>query len=101
MGTASRAESLTRVWIVNQDMQVPGGCCPDLPDSVYMTEEDAMARVKVLAERCEEGWKDLEIRRITDEPDDIEIEGPTHYHYRAYIVGSIPLLHPGETLEGF
>lgn len=63
--------------------------------SLNMTEEDAMARVKILAERCEEGWKDLEIRRITDEPDDIEIEGPTHYYYRAYIVGSIPLLHPG------
>lgn len=75
-----------KVYIVNQDMSVPGGCLPDLPDSAYINIEDAYRRIDVLFDSTLECWQDIKNIHVTkDLPDDKSLEGDEHYYFRTYI----------------
>lgn len=75
-----------KVYIVNQDMGVPGGCLADLPDSAYINIEDAYRRIDVLFDNALECWQDVNnIHVIKDLPEDKSLEGDEHYYFRTYI----------------
>lgn len=89
-------QTIKRGWIVFQDMEVIGGCCPDLPDSIYLDLEDAKRRVKELFDDMMECWTEQGLEphgEISDDGWEGEINSPKpHFWFKAYIGGSVPII---------
>ena len=94
-----------KIWIVNQYISFTGGCCPDLPDSTWTTEEEARRRVKQLYEDALQGYIDHGFDKddvdvdIADDWSEVTMSLPTPHDYcHFYISGCVPLC---STLEEF
>lgn len=82
-----------KIYIVKQDMGVPGGCLPDLPDSVYVNIEDAYRRIKELFDDTVYSWKTLSnFEIIKDLPNDKSLQAEEHYYFRTYLIENIDVV---------
>lgn len=81
------------IYLVNQDMEVIGGCLPDLPDSAYVNIEDAYKRIDYLFECTKGGWStDMNITVTKDEQNNKSLEGSEHFYFRTYISGKVNVI---------